>query len=142
MLIGAICDGETRITGFGRSADTEATVDAVRALGVEVYEHGYDTLRVFGNGLRGLRAPAEPIDCRNAGTLVRLLAGILAGQEERSFTLTGDASLVATAHGDGSPSRSAGWGRGSRPPTVTSRSSCTARARRRSTTRFPSRARR
>ncbi len=93
VLIGAICDGETRITGFGRSADTEATVDAVRALGAEVYEHGYDTLRVFGNGLRGLRAPAEPIDCRNAGTLVRLLAGILAGQEERSFTLTGDASL-------------------------------------------------
>ena len=57
VLIGAICDGETHVTGFGRSADTEATIAAVRALGVDVYEHGADTLRVFGKGLRGLRAP-------------------------------------------------------------------------------------
>ncbi len=54
VLLGAICDGETRITGFGRSADTEATIAAVRALGVDVDEHGADTLRVFGKGLRGL----------------------------------------------------------------------------------------
>ena len=44
VLIGALCDGETRVTGFGRSADTESTVAAVRALGVDVYEHGDDTL--------------------------------------------------------------------------------------------------
>jgi 3-phosphoshikimate 1-carboxyvinyltransferase len=93
VLIGALCEGETRIGGFGRSADTEATIDAVRALGVEVYEHGHDVVRVFGRGLRGLVAPATPIDCRNAGTLVRLLAGILGGQEGGSFTLAGDASL-------------------------------------------------
>jgi 3-phosphoshikimate 1-carboxyvinyltransferase len=92
VLIGAICDGETHVTGFGRSADTEATIAAVRALGVEVYEHGADTLRVFGKGLRGLRAPG-PIDCANAGTLVRLIAGILAGQGGESFELTGDESL-------------------------------------------------
>ena len=84
VLIGAICDGETRITGFGRSADTEATIAAVRALGSTVYEHGDDTLRVFGKGLRGLRAPGRPIDCANAGTLVRLIAGILAGQAGRA----------------------------------------------------------
>ena len=93
VLIGAICDGETRVTGFGRSADTEATIAAVRALGVDVYEHGADTLRVFGKGLRGLRAPGRPIDCANAGTLVRLIAGILAGQAGESFELTGDDSL-------------------------------------------------
>lgn len=93
VLLGALCEGETRVTGFGRSADTEATIEAVRALGVEVYEHGHDTLRVFGQGLRGLRPPSAPIDCRNAGTLVRLLAGILAGQDGRTFVLTGDASL-------------------------------------------------
>jgi 3-phosphoshikimate 1-carboxyvinyltransferase len=93
VLIGAICDGETRVKGFGRSADTEATIAAVRALGVDVYEHGADTLRVFGKGLRGLRAPGRPIDCANAGTLVRLIAGILAGQEGESFELTGDESL-------------------------------------------------
>ena len=93
VLLGAICDGETRITGFGRSADTEATIEAVRALGVTVYEHGEDTLHVFGKGLRGLVAPGRPIDCANAGTLVRLLAGILAGQQGQQFELTGDASL-------------------------------------------------
>ena len=93
VLIGAICDGETRISGFGRSADTEATIAAVRALGVEVYEHGAETLRVFGKGLGGLKAPGRAIDCANAGTLVRLLAGILAGQVGEEFELTGDASL-------------------------------------------------
>jgi 3-phosphoshikimate 1-carboxyvinyltransferase len=93
VLIGAICDGETKVTGFGRSADTEATIGAVRALGVDVYEHGAETLRVFGKGLRGLDAPGRPIDCANAGTLVRLIAGILAGQQFETFELTGDDSL-------------------------------------------------
>jgi 3-phosphoshikimate 1-carboxyvinyltransferase len=93
VLIGAICDGETRITGFGRSADTEATVAAVRALGVDVYEHGAETLRVFGRGLGGLASAGRPIDCANAGTLVRLIAGILAGQVGERFELTGDDSL-------------------------------------------------
>ena len=93
VLIGALCDGETRITGYGRSADTEATIAAARSLGVDVYEHGEDTLTVFGKGLQRLASPAQPIDCANAGTLVRLLAGILAGQSGRRFELTGDASL-------------------------------------------------
>ena len=93
VLIGAICEGETTITGFGRSADTEATIGAVRACGVTVDELGHDSLRVVGAGLRGLRAPSGPIDCRNAGTLVRLFAGILAGQEWQEFELIGDASL-------------------------------------------------
>ena len=93
VLLGALCDDETLVTGFGRSADTEATIAAVRALGIAVDEDGGDTLRVHGQGLRGLSAPDEPIDCANAGTLVRLLSGILAGQEGGTFTLTGDASL-------------------------------------------------
>ena len=93
VLLGAICDGDTPITGFGRSADTEATIAAVRSLGVEVDEDGVESLRVHGKGLTGLSAPHGPIDCENAGTLVRLVAGILAGQDGRSFTLAGDASL-------------------------------------------------
>lgn len=92
VLIGAICDGETAITGFGRSADTESTIRAVRALGVDVDETDVDALVVHGAGLRGLTPPPEPIDCGNAGTLMRLLSGILAGQEGR-FVLTGDESL-------------------------------------------------
>ena len=93
VLIGAVADGETAVLGFGRSADTEATVCAVRALGVEVLEDDVDALRVRGVGLRGLRAQREPIDCGNAGTLIRLLPGLLAGQEGRDFELTGDESL-------------------------------------------------
>ena len=53
----------------------------MRALGVEVLEDDVDHVRVRGVGLRGLRAPREPIDCGNAGTLMRLIAGILAGQD-------------------------------------------------------------
>jgi len=92
VLIGAVCGAETRISGFGRSADTESTIAAVRALGVEVDEHDVDTLTVHGVGLRGLVSPAVPIDCGNAGTLMRLLTGLVAGQDGR-FELVGDASL-------------------------------------------------
>jgi 3-phosphoshikimate 1-carboxyvinyltransferase len=92
VLIGALADGESVIEGFGRSADTESTIAAVRTLGVEVDE-GADTVRTAGVGLRGLREPGEPIDCGNAGTLARLLSGVLAGQEGKSFELTGDESL-------------------------------------------------
>ena len=90
VLIGALCEGDTHIHGFGRSADTESTVAAVRALGVDVDEPAEDELVVRGVGLRGLREAA--VDCGNAGTLMRLLTGILAGQEGR-FELTGDESL-------------------------------------------------
>ena len=64
----------------------------MRALGVRVYEADTETLSVFGAGLRGLKPPRRPIDCGNAGTLMRLLPGILAGQAGR-FTVTGDESL-------------------------------------------------
>ena len=94
VMVGAICDGPTEVSGFGRSADTEATIAAMRALGAEVVEEDVDTLTVHGVGLRGLREPDAPIDCRNAGTLMRLLPGILAGHGGR-FELVGDESLSA-----------------------------------------------
>src|SRR5205814_2927098 len=90
VLLGAIGEGETRVRGFGRSADTEASVAAARALGVNVEEIAHDELHIHGAGLRGLRAGT--VDCANAGTLMRLLAGIVAGQPGR-FELTGDESL-------------------------------------------------
>jgi 3-phosphoshikimate 1-carboxyvinyltransferase len=92
VLLGALAQGETQVRGFGRSGDTQATVEAVRALGAEVEDVGEDELVVRGVGLRGLRAGS--VDCRNAGTLMRLLAGTLAGQEGE-FVLTGDGSLSA-----------------------------------------------
>jgi 3-phosphoshikimate 1-carboxyvinyltransferase len=90
VLFGAIGEGETRITGFGRSADTEATVGAMRALGVDVTEVAHDELLVSGVGLRGLGGGT--VDCANAGTLMRLLAGIAVGQSS-PIELTGDESL-------------------------------------------------
>jgi 3-phosphoshikimate 1-carboxyvinyltransferase len=92
VLVGAISEGETEITGFGRSGDTESTVRAMRGLGVDVLDEDVDLVRVRGVGLRGLVEPAQAIDCGNAGTLIRLLAGIVAGQDGR-FELTGDESL-------------------------------------------------
>jgi 3-phosphoshikimate 1-carboxyvinyltransferase len=92
LLIGALCEGETHVRGFGRSGDTESTLAAVRALGVNLDDVADDELVVHGVGLRGLQPPDAPVDCGNAGTLLRLLTGILAGQRGR-FELTGDNSL-------------------------------------------------
>ena len=91
LLLGGVADGESRFTGFGASADTLSTAGAMRALGAEVEVEG-DEVRVGGVGLRGLRAPDAPIDCGNAGTLMRLLPGLLVGQSGR-FELVGDESL-------------------------------------------------
>ena len=92
LLLGAIADGVSEIDGFGASNDTLSTAAAVRALGAGVEVDG-DRVRVEGVGLRGLKEPGGPLDCGNAGTLMRLLPGILAGHEGR-FELVGDESLT------------------------------------------------
>ncbi len=91
LMLASIADGESVIRGFGRSADTLSTAGAVAVLGAQVIDEG-DVMRVAGVGLRGLVPPPVPVDCGNAGTLIRLLAGILAGQPGR-FELRGDESL-------------------------------------------------
>jgi 3-phosphoshikimate 1-carboxyvinyltransferase len=89
-LIAAMSEGETRIEGYLDAADTNSTLDAVRALGAEVRATG-DSLRVAGVGLRDPRPAA--IDVGNAGTLLRLLPGWLAGQDGGRWTLDGDDSI-------------------------------------------------
>jgi 3-phosphoshikimate 1-carboxyvinyltransferase len=93
VLLAAVADGDSDLVGFGTSEDTLATAAAMRSLGASVEVDG-ERVRVGGVGLRGLRPPADgaPIDCGNAGTLMRLLPGLLAGQEGR-FELVGDESL-------------------------------------------------
>jgi len=90
-MIAALADGTSRLRNFSNSADCEATLSCLTRLGVSI-ERDRDDLRVHGAGAEGLRVPAEPLDCSNSGTTMRLLAGILAGQNFKS-TLTGDASL-------------------------------------------------
>ena len=98
LLLGAIADGESDIRNFGRAGDTESTIGALRTLGVEVTEDDVDRVRVRGVGLHGLEQRDRPIDCGNAGTLLRLIAGILAGQDGKRFELVGDESLSRRPH--------------------------------------------
>jgi 3-phosphoshikimate 1-carboxyvinyltransferase len=93
-LLAAIAEGESELRGFDRAADTETALEAVRSLGAKVEEPQPGVVRIEGRGLRGLVPPGGPIDCGNAGTVLRLLSGILAGQEGR-FELVGDESLSA-----------------------------------------------
>ena len=90
-LLAAIADGESELRNFGHAADTDSALTAVASLGAETTGDG-DVVRIRGRGLRGLSAPDGPIDCGNAGTVLRLLSGILAGQVGR-FELAGDSSL-------------------------------------------------
>jgi 3-phosphoshikimate 1-carboxyvinyltransferase len=93
-LIAAMGEGETRIEGYLDAADTRSTLDAVAALGARVEGAGTSLaseLRVHGVGLRG--ASPAAIDVGNAGTLLRLLPGWLAGQEGGGWTLDGDDSI-------------------------------------------------
>jgi 3-phosphoshikimate 1-carboxyvinyltransferase len=92
-LLAAIADGESELRNFGHAADTDSALAAVEALGAEVSEPEPGTVRIAGRGLRGLVQPDAPIDCGNAGTVLRLLSGILAGQDGRWFELVGDESL-------------------------------------------------
>jgi 3-phosphoshikimate 1-carboxyvinyltransferase len=93
LLLGALADGASHISGFLPSRDCLATLACLRALGVHVEAHDETTLTVGGRGLRGLQAPGALLNCVRSGTTMRLLAGILAGQ---SFdcTLTGDPQLL------------------------------------------------
>ena len=91
-ILGAMAAGSVRVSGYLHAADTTSTLAAVERLGARVERAG-EELVIDGVGLRGAVAPDEPIDVGNAGTLMRLLPGWLAGQEGRSFTLDGDASI-------------------------------------------------
>jgi len=93
IILGAIAEGQTRISGFLESADTLITAEVFREMGVRIERDGEETV-VHGAGLHGLMAPAGPLYFGNSGTSVRLLAGLLCGQPF-STRLEGDASLSA-----------------------------------------------
>ena len=92
VMLGALAEGITRITGFLEGEDTIATAAILQRLGVRIEASGEGERIVHGVGLQGLRPAEGPLDCGNAGTGMRLLAGLLAGQAFESV-LVGDASL-------------------------------------------------
>ena len=90
MLLSA-ANGTARISNFAASADCSSTLDCLGRLGVQIERSG-TTVEIAGVGKRGFRTPTEPLDCGNSGTTMRLLAGLLAGQDVEAV-LTGDSSL-------------------------------------------------
>ncbi|MEQ9464648.1 MAG: 3-phosphoshikimate 1-carboxyvinyltransferase [Haliea sp.] len=92
IMLGAVAEGTTRVSGFLEGEDALATVAAFRAMGVAIEGPEDGEVAVHGVGLGGLQAPSAPLDMGNSGTSMRLIAGLLAGQAFDS-ELTGDASL-------------------------------------------------
>ncbi|MBJ6726870.1 3-phosphoshikimate 1-carboxyvinyltransferase [Geomesophilobacter sediminis] len=91
IMLGSIANGVTRVTGFLRGEDALATLGAFRAMGVQIDDDG-SNVTIHGKGLRGLVEPTDVLDCGNSGTSMRLLSGLLAGQNFFSV-LTGDQYL-------------------------------------------------
>lgn len=92
LLFGALGKGPARVKGFLDSEDCRATMSCLQALGVQIERVGADELVVHGAGLRGWQEPEDVLHCVRSGTTMRLLAGLLAGQDFFSV-LTGDPQL-------------------------------------------------
>ncbi|PZA07605.1 MULTISPECIES: 3-phosphoshikimate 1-carboxyvinyltransferase [unclassified Meiothermus] len=90
LMLGALAQGQSWLYHPLKAGDTLSTARVMQALGAEIREEG-PHFHIQGVGL-GLKEPGDVLDCGNAGTLIRLLSGLLAGQEMFAV-LTGDASL-------------------------------------------------
>lgn len=91
VMLGAIADGTTKITGFLKGADCLSTIDCFRAMGIEI-DVTDDVITVHGKGLHGLKKPLKTLYTGNSGTTTRLLCGLLSGQDFDT-DITGDASI-------------------------------------------------
>jgi len=93
LMLGGIAEGETCVSGFLASEDCLSTLKALQAMGVRIERPAEAEVRIQGVGLAGLAAAGAPLDLGNAGTAMRLMMGLLAGQSFDS-TLVGDSSLM------------------------------------------------
>lgn len=92
VMFGSIAEGETHIRNFLDGGDCRSTIDVMRGLGVQVDVVTPTELVVHGRGLGGLQEPANVLDCGNSGTTIRLLTGLLVGQQFATF-LNGTAQI-------------------------------------------------
>ncbi|HFC91418.1 MAG TPA: 3-phosphoshikimate 1-carboxyvinyltransferase, partial [Leucothrix mucor] len=92
IMLGALANGTTEVSGFLNGEDCLATIKAFRAMGVEIEGPDNGNVILHGVGMQGLKAPDADLDMGNSGTAMRLLTGIMAGQRFAS-TLVGDSSL-------------------------------------------------
>ncbi|MDN6296975.1 MAG: bifunctional prephenate dehydrogenase/3-phosphoshikimate 1-carboxyvinyltransferase [Halomonas sp.] len=93
IMLGALAEGVTTVTGFLEGEDSLATLQAFREMGVAIEGPHQGRVVIHGVGMHGLQAPSGPIYVGNSGTAMRLFAGLLAGQAFSS-ELTGDESLT------------------------------------------------
>ena len=98
IMLGALASGTTTVSGFLEGEDALATVAAFRDMGVTIHGPAAGALTIEGVGLRGLQPPSASLDLGNAGTSIRLLCGLLAGQTF-ACELTGDVSLCGRPMG-------------------------------------------
>jgi 3-phosphoshikimate 1-carboxyvinyltransferase len=96
-IIAALARGNSVLSNFSSSQDCAATLDCLKKLGVDITQVD-DCVRIEGVGPTGLHSPAQALDCRNSGSTMRLLAGVLAGQNITA-TLIGDRSLSSRPMG-------------------------------------------
>lgn len=92
IMLGALAEGTTHVTGFLEGEDSLNTLKAFRAMGVQIEGPDQGKVTIKGVGLRGLTVPSTDLDMGNSGTAMRLMSGILAGQDFDT-RLIGDASL-------------------------------------------------
>ena len=92
IIFGALAEGTTHIRGFLEGQDSLATLNAFRQMGVQISDPKQGELTIQGVGLHGLQAPPSPLDLGNSGTSIRILSGLLAGQNFNT-ELFGDSSL-------------------------------------------------
>ena len=92
IMFGSLAEGTTRVSGFLMGEDNLSTWKAFESMGVTISQTGIDALEIKGVGLDGLKEPGDVLDCGNSGTTMRLMSGLLAGQNFFSV-LTGDKYL-------------------------------------------------
>lgn len=91
IIFGSLAKGETKVYDILRGEDVLSTIQVFRDLGVSIEDDG-EVIRIQGRGFQGLSAPEHPLDMGNSGTSMRLISGVLAGQDF-SATMIGDDSL-------------------------------------------------
>jgi len=92
IMFGSLAEGTTEVTGFLQGDDSLATLNAFRAMGVEIAGPVDGKVTIHGVGMSGLKQPAAPLNLGNSGTSIRLLAGLLSGQAF-DVEMVGDSSL-------------------------------------------------
>ena len=91
IIFGSLAKGETKVYDILRGEDVLSTIQVFRDLGVSIQDDG-DVIRIQGVGFQGLQSPTAPLDMGNSGTSIRLISGVLAGQDF-AVTMVGDDSL-------------------------------------------------